>query len=101
MPLAEKLTCRQDINSQHITVVCAVCPVQSISAVVDKMKAAGVPVELFMYAHCGHAFMNALTAGGREKIKGTRTLCYTRAGRLVQQRTHYTEQCMDAHGNYM
>jgi acetyl esterase/lipase len=44
--------------------------VQSITAVVDKMKAAGTPVELFMYAHCGHAFMNALTAGGREKIKG-------------------------------
>jgi acetyl esterase/lipase len=43
---------------------------QSIAAVVDTMKAAGVPVELFMYAHCGHAFMNALTAGGRDKIKG-------------------------------
>lgn len=34
------------------------------------MKAAGAPVELFMYEHCGHAFMNALTQGGREKIKG-------------------------------
>jgi len=44
--------------------------VQSIAAVVDKMKAAGAPVELFMYEHCGHAFMNALTAGGRDKIKG-------------------------------
>lgn len=42
---------------------------ESIAAVVDKMKAAGAPVELFMYEHCGHAFMNALTAGGRDKIK--------------------------------
>jgi acetyl esterase/lipase len=51
------------------------CAVQSIKPVVEKMKAAGVPVDLFMYEHCGHAFMNALTAGGREKIKGT-PLCF-------------------------
>jgi acetyl esterase/lipase len=49
--------------------------VQSIKPVVEKMKAAGVPVDLFMYEHCGHAFMNALTAGGREKIKGTPLCC--------------------------
>ena len=65
---------------QHVTAVCwcvfgglgcLCCSVrQSITAVVDKMKAAGAPVELFMYEHCGHAFMNALTKGGREKIKG-------------------------------
>lgn len=42
---------------------------ESIKPVVEKMKAAGVPVDLFMYEHCGHAFMNALTAGGTEKIK--------------------------------
>lgn len=42
----------------------------SIQAVVEKMQGAGVPVELFMYAHSGHAFMNALTEAGRAKIKG-------------------------------
>lgn len=44
---------------------------QSITAVVDKMKAAGAPVDLFLYDNCGHAFMNALTPNGRDKIKGT------------------------------
>jgi hypothetical protein len=51
--------------------VCAYAALlQSIKAVVEKMQEAGAPVELFLYEHCGHAFMNALTAGGREKIKG-------------------------------
>jgi hypothetical protein len=58
--------------------VCA-APLQSIKAVVEKMQAAGAPVELFLYEHCGHAFMNALTAGGREKIKGgTYAVCRER-----------------------
>ena len=43
---------------------------QTIHKVVDKMKAAGVPVELFMYPGSGHAFMNGLTEQGRAKIKG-------------------------------
>ena len=34
------------------------------------MKAAGVPVELFMYAKSGHAFMNALTPAGKKLIEG-------------------------------
>eukprot|EP00882_Tetradesmus_deserticola_P011083 GHRQ01011718.1.p1 GENE.GHRQ01011718.1~~GHRQ01011718.1.p1 ORF type:complete len:281 (+),score=86.17 GHRQ01011718.1:216-1058(+) len=42
----------------------------SIQKVVDSMKAAGAPVELFMYEKSGHAFMNALTEKGRAKIKG-------------------------------
>eukprot|EP00878_Enallax_costatus_P008358 GHUV01008736.1.p1 GENE.GHUV01008736.1~~GHUV01008736.1.p1 ORF type:complete len:169 (+),score=42.35 GHUV01008736.1:487-993(+) len=42
---------------------------ESIHKVVDKMKAAGVPVELFMYPGSGHAFMNGLTEQGRAKIK--------------------------------
>lgn len=50
---------------------CAVlCCVQSIKKVFVQMKAGGAPVDLYMYKHCGHAFMNALTAGGRDKIKG-------------------------------
>eukprot|EP00775_Hariotina_reticulata_P010146 gene10146-10304_t len=42
---------------------------QAIKAVVEKIEAAGGLVELFMYAGCGHAFMNALTPGGQAKIK--------------------------------
>lgn len=41
----------------------------TIAKVVDAMKAAGCPVQLYMYPGCGHAFMNALTESGREKIK--------------------------------
>lgn len=50
---------------------CAVvCCMQSAKRVFCRMKAAGAPVDLYLYKHCGHAFMNALTAGGRDKIKG-------------------------------
>lgn len=42
---------------------------ESIKSVVDRMKAAGVAVELFMYGGSGHAFMNGLTEKGRAKIK--------------------------------
>ena len=37
----------------------------------DTMSAAGAgPLELHVHAGAGHAFMNALTADGRAKIKG-------------------------------
>jgi hypothetical protein len=52
------------------TAVTATWGCQAIKAVVDKIKAAGGAVELFMYDGCGHAFMNALTPGGQAKIKG-------------------------------
>lgn len=42
---------------------------QSAREVFCKMKGAGAPIDLYFYKHSGHAFMNALTAGGREKIK--------------------------------
>ncbi|GBF90985.1 carboxymethylenebutenolidase [Raphidocelis subcapitata] len=42
---------------------------ESAQKVFDKMKAAGCDVELFLYDGCGHAFLNALTDEGREKIK--------------------------------
>jgi hypothetical protein len=52
---------------------CAVaCCLQSAREIFCKMKGAGAPIDLYFYKHSGHAFMNALTAGGREKIKGVR-----------------------------
>jgi len=41
---------------------------ETVKGVLDKMKAAKVPVELFMYPKSGHAFMNALTPAGKKLI---------------------------------
>jgi hypothetical protein len=64
---------------------------ESIAKVVEKMRAAGASIELFMYDGSGHAFMNALTEKGRAKIKGGQSsaqgsrVCFVRLHRLCAQ----------------
>jgi hypothetical protein len=72
---------------------------QRIKGVVEKIKAAGGDVELFMYPHSGHAFMNALTESGKAKLQRTPLCIPPACGTIVPYKQRLMGDLAPMHGH--